>query len=44
MWATFASRSKSTETTLHEIFVQGILRFSDSSKPSQSESLTYELT
>ena len=30
---------KSTETTLHEICVQFFLRFSDSSKPSQSVSL-----
>ena len=34
---------KSTETTLHEICVQGFLRFSDSNKPSQSVSLIYEL-
>ena len=34
---------KSTETTLHEICVQVFLRFSDSSKPSQSVSLMYEL-
>ena len=27
---------KSTETTLHEFFVQVFLRFSDPSKPSQS--------
>ena len=27
---------KSTETTLHEICVQGFLRFSDSNKPSQA--------
>ena len=32
----------STETTLHEICVQVFLRFSDSSKPSQSISLIYE--
>ena len=30
---------KSTETTLHETCVQVFLRFSDSSKPSQSVSL-----
>ena len=36
--------NKSTETTLHEICVQVFLRFSDSSKPSQSPSLIYELT
>ena len=36
-------RDKSTETTLHEICVQVFLRFSDSSKPSQSVSLIYEL-
>ena len=35
---------KSTERTLHEICVQVLLRFSDSSKPSQSVSLIYELT
>ena len=34
---------KSTETTLHEICVQVFLRFSDSSKPSLSLSLIYEL-
>ena len=34
--------NKSTETTLHEICVQVFLRFSDSSKPSQSVSLIYE--
>ena len=34
---------KSTETILHEIGVQLFLRFSDSSKPSQSLSLIYEL-
>ena len=34
---------KSTETTLHEIWMQVFLRFSDSSKPSQTESLIYEL-
>ena len=33
---------KSTETTLNEICVQVLLRFSDSSKPSQSLSLIYE--
>ena len=34
---------KNTETTLHEICVQVFLRFSDSSKPSQSVLLIYEL-
>ena len=34
---------KSTETNLHEICVQVFLRFSDSSKPSQSVLLFYEL-
>ena len=34
---------KSTETTLHEMCVQVFLGFSDSSKPSQSVSLIYEL-
>ena len=34
---------KSTETTLHELCVQVFLRFSDSSKSSQSVSLIYEL-
>ena len=34
---------KSTETTSHEICVQVLLRFSDSSKPSQSVSLIYKL-
>ena len=34
---------KSTETILHEICVQVFLRFSDSSKPSQSISVIYEL-
>ena len=34
---------KSTETTLHEICVQVFLRFSNSSKPSQSLYLIYEL-
>ena len=34
---------KSTDTTLHEICVHVFLRFSDSSKPSQSVSLIYEL-
>ena len=29
--------------TLHEICVQGFLKFSDSNKPSQSVSLIYEL-
>ena len=33
---------KRTEKTLHEIFVQFFLRFSDSNKPSQSVSLIYE--
>ena len=33
---------KSIETTLHEICVQVLLRFSDSSKPSQSVLLIYE--
>ena len=33
---------KRTEKTLHEICVQGFLRFSDSNKPSQSVSLIYE--
>ena len=33
---------KSTNPTLHEICVQAFLRFSDSSKPSQSVSLIYE--
>ena len=34
---------KSTEKTLHEIRVQGFLRFSDSNKQWQSVSLIYEL-
>ena len=34
---------KRTEKTLHEIFVQVFLRFSNSNKPSQSVSLIYEL-
>ena len=34
---------KSTEITLHEICVQVFLTFSDSSKPSESVSLIYEL-
>ena len=34
---------KSTETSLHEICVQIFLRFSDSSRPSQSVSLIYDL-
>ena len=34
---------KSTETTLHEICVKVFLRFSYSSKPSQSVSYIYEL-
>ena len=34
---------KSTETTLNKIFVQIFLRFSDSSKSSQSISLIYKL-
>ena len=34
---------KSTETTFHGICVQLFLRFSDSSKPSQSVSLFYKL-
>ena len=34
---------KSTDTTLHEICVQGFLRFSNSNKPSQSVSLIYEM-
>ena len=34
---------KSTENTLHGIFVQVFLRFPDSRKPSQSVSLIYEL-
>ena len=34
---------KSTETTLHEICAQVFLRYSDSSKPSQSVSFIYEL-
>ena len=34
---------KSTETTSHEICVQVFLRFSDSSKPSQSVYFIYEL-
>ena len=34
---------KSSETTLHEVCVQVFLRFSNSSKPSQSVSLIYEL-
>ena len=34
---------KSTVTSWHEICVQVFLRFSDSSKPSQSVSLIYEL-
>ena len=33
---------KGTETTLHEICMQGFLRFSDSIRPSQSVSLIYE--
>ena len=35
--------NKSTEITLQKICVQVFLRFSDSSKPSQSVSLIYEL-
>ena len=35
--------NKSTKTTLCEICVQDFLRFSDSSKPSQSILLIYEL-
>ena len=35
--------NKRTEKTLHEICVQGFLRFSDSNMPSQSVSLIYEL-
>ena len=35
---------KRIEKTLHEIFVQGFLRFSDSNKPRQSVSLIYEVT
>ena len=35
---------KSTETTLHEICMHFFLRFSNSSKPSQSVSLIYELS
>ena len=38
MWATFA-----TKTTLHEIYAQVFLRFSDSSKPSQSVLLIYKM-
>ena len=34
---------KRIEKTLHEICVQGFLRFSDSNKSSQSVSLIYEL-
>ena len=34
---------KGTETTLHEVCVQVFLRFSDSSKSSQSVLLIYEL-
>ena len=34
---------KSTETSLHKICVEVFLRFSDSSKPSPSVSLIYEL-
>ena len=34
---------KSTEATLHEVCVQVFLRFSESSKPSLSVSLIYEL-
>ena len=34
---------KRIEKPLHEICVQGFLRFSDSNKPSQSVSLIYEL-
>ena len=34
---------KRTEKTLHEISVQGFLRFFDSNRPSQSVSLIYEL-
>ena len=34
---------KSAETTLHETCVQVFLRFSDSSKPSHSVSLIYEI-
>ena len=33
---------KRTEKTLHEICVQGFIRFSDSNKPSQSVSLLIE--
>ena len=36
-------RDKSTEITLREIWVQVFLRFSNSSKPSLSLSLIYEL-
>ena len=39
----FAKSAKGQKKTLHEICVQGFLRFSDSNKPSQSVSLTYEL-
>ena len=35
---------KSTKTTLHEIYAQVFLRFSDSSKPSQSVLLIYKMT
>ena len=34
---------KRIEKTLHEIFVQGFLRFSNSNKPRQSVSLIYEV-
>ena len=37
------SCDKSTETTLHEISVQLFLRYSDSSKPSQSMLFIYKL-
>ena len=39
----FCDKFKSTEKTLHEICVQVFLRFSNSSKPSESISLIYEL-
>ena len=35
---------KNTKTTLHEIYAHVFLRFSDSSKPSQSVLLTYKMT
>ena len=41
MWATFATKAQ--KKPLQEICVQVFLRFSNSSKPSQSVSLIYEL-